>query len=210
MNQTEGEMLHVPAPDTPVDTALLNHWVDRMRGGDLAARDELLRSVSNRLERLARKMLRRFPSVQRWAQTDDVLQNALLRLLRAMEQVRPVSAKDFFGLAALQMRRELVDLARHFHGTFGMAAHHHSGSVSAATDRQSSTETPEELEKWTLFHEAVENLPPEEREVVNLIYYHGWKRGAVAELFGLSTRTIQRRWESALVRLRSAIKNRAL
>jgi RNA polymerase sigma-70 factor (ECF subfamily) len=57
----------------------LNH----IRQGDTTASDELLRSVCGRLETLARKMLRGFPKVRRWAQTDDVLQNALMRLLRS-------------------------------------------------------------------------------------------------------------------------------
>ena len=47
--------------------------------GDLAAPEELLRAIGGRLEALARKMLRRHPGVGRWADTDDVLQNALHR-----------------------------------------------------------------------------------------------------------------------------------
>jgi hypothetical protein len=54
-------------------------------------------------------MLRGFPAVQRWADTRDVLQASLLRLLHALEEVRPSSSRDFFGLAAEQIRRELLD-----------------------------------------------------------------------------------------------------
>jgi RNA polymerase sigma-70 factor (ECF subfamily) len=82
--------------------------------------------VCGRLERLARKMLRRFPGVHRWAETGDVLQNALLRLLRALQEVRPESVRGFFGLVAEQMRRELLDLARHFCGPQGLGARHDS------------------------------------------------------------------------------------
>src|SRR4051794_9362283 len=106
-------------PDEAGKTIRIFQWGDRMRGGDPAARDELLRATCGRLERLARKMLRRFPGVHRWAETGDVLQSALLRLLRALEQVRPASTRDFFGLAAEQMRRELLDLSRRFHGPRG-------------------------------------------------------------------------------------------
>ena len=52
-------------------------------------------------------------------QTDDVLQNAVVRLLRALEEVRPPSVRAFFGLAATQMRRELLDLARRYQGRGG-------------------------------------------------------------------------------------------
>jgi len=58
-------------------------------------------------------MLGRFPTVRGWADTGDVLQSAVMRLLRALKEVRPGSVRDFFGLAAEQMRRELLDLARH-------------------------------------------------------------------------------------------------
>jgi RNA polymerase sigma-70 factor (ECF subfamily) len=65
--------------DPPVHTTQPHLWLDRMRAGDLSARDELLHNLCGRLERLARTMLHRFPRVRRWAETDDVLQNALLR-----------------------------------------------------------------------------------------------------------------------------------
>ena len=113
-------------PDSSVHTTQLHGWLERMRAGDLAAREEMLRRLSARLERLARKMLRRYPRVQRWTDTEDVLQNALLRLLRALEQVQPGSMREFFGLAAEQMRRELLDLAKHFHGPLGVGANHAS------------------------------------------------------------------------------------
>jgi DNA-directed RNA polymerase specialized sigma24 family protein len=86
--------------DTTPHTAQLHRWLDRVQAGDLSAREELLRSVGNRLERLARKMLGRFPTVRRWVETDDVLQSALVRLLRALEEVRPDSMRHFFALAA--------------------------------------------------------------------------------------------------------------
>src|SRR5215471_11990239 len=97
-----------------VNTKHLHHLLDRMRAGDGAAREELLRQTCARLEVLARKMLRRFPTVKAWAQTDDVLQGALLRLLRSLEKVQPAGMRDFYNLATVQMRRELLDLARHF------------------------------------------------------------------------------------------------
>src|SRR6202020_1741467 len=59
----------------------------RMQDGDEKARNELFRHMAGQLERLTRKMLRQFPGVRRWAGTDDVLQSALIRLLRTLEAV---------------------------------------------------------------------------------------------------------------------------
>jgi RNA polymerase sigma factor (sigma-70 family) len=192
--------------DSPPQTAQLHRWLERMRAGDLTAREELLRSVCGRLERLARKMLRQFPGVHRWTQTDDVLQNALLRLLRALEQVQPAGMRDFFNLAAQQIRRELLDLARHYYGPCGVGANHDS-QPQHATDSApehhllDQTDNPDELDRWCRFHEEVERLPADEREVVGLIFYHGWTQVEVAEVCGVDVRTVRRRWEFALVQL---------
>jgi RNA polymerase sigma factor (sigma-70 family) len=48
----------------------------------------------------------------------------------------------------------------------------------------------------------VAKLPAQEREVVGLAFYHGWSQAEVAELFGVSERTVQRWWQSALLKLR--------
>jgi RNA polymerase sigma-70 factor (ECF subfamily) len=198
--------------DPSAHTAQLHGWLDRLQAGDLAAREELLRGVGNRLERLARKMLRRFPGVHRWVETDDVLQSALLRLLRALQEVRPESMRAFFGLAAEQMRRELLDLARHYYGPHGQGAHHasHGSGADASTPAHEPPDRdadPAELERWCLFHQQVEQLPAEEREVVGLIFYHGWKQADVARLFGVSERTVRRRWEAALVKLHHVLND---
>ncbi len=172
--------------------------LDRMRGGDLAARDELLKGVGARLEKLARKMLRKYPHVRRWTETGDVLQNAIIRLLRALESIRPKTTRDFFNLAAVQIRRELIDMARHYYGPHGQAANFESGQ----SDNPGPADSGEQdLDFWTSFHTAVETLPVEEREVVSLIFYHGWQQQQVADLFQVNTRTIRRWWQSALVKL---------
>jgi RNA polymerase sigma-70 factor (ECF subfamily) len=195
------------APST-LDAGLLA-LLERTRAGDLQAREELFRGVCGRLERLAGKMLRSFPRVGRWAQAEDVVQNVVLRLLRSLQEVRPSSARAFFNLAAELIRRELIDLARHFYGAEGIGAHHDSQvvgdspcTVAPVDDRDDAAE----LEKWCAFHQQVERLPVEEREVIGLIFYHGWKQAQVAELFGVSERTVRRWWESALRRLNQGLQ----
>jgi RNA polymerase sigma-70 factor (ECF subfamily) len=190
-------------------TTQLHRWLERLRAGDATARDELLRAVGARLECLAHNMLRRFSNIRRWADTDDVLQNSLLRLLRTLEQVEPPSMRDFFNLAAALMRSELLDLARHF----ARAKRHEAAAPGAPAPGESgpAPEPPapavdnDELERWTQFHEACAELPAEEREVVGLIYYHGWEQADVAELFGVSVRTVRRRWQAALVKLQGLL-----
>jgi RNA polymerase sigma-70 factor (ECF subfamily) len=193
-------------PDSSLHTTQLRRWAERIRAGDRSAGEEMLRAVHARLERLARKMLRRFPAVGRWEETGDLLQNATLRLLRALEEVKPSSVRDFFGLAAEQMRRELLDLARRYHcrriaGPSHAAVRRGSDADVTAPEPAAPADDPDDLEKWTAFHEAVERLPVEQREVVGLIYYHGWTQAEAAEHLGLSKRTVQRHWTAALLAL---------
>lgn len=57
------------------------------------------------------------------------------------------------------------------------------------------------LDMWTAFHERVKQLPAEEREVVGLIFYHGWTQAQVAELLQVNERTIRRWWVAAQMKL---------
>src|SRR5262245_31562114 len=194
----------MPADESPPPTAQLHLWLRRHKAGDRAAFDDLVRVLGRRLEGLTRKLLRGFPNVRRWADTDDVMQNALLRLLRSLETIEPASMRDFYNLAAAHMRRELLDLARHF----ARANRHDAGPPASPglSDARGGAEPEDrtadrgDLERWVRFHEEVEKLPAEEREAVGLIYYHGWSHAQVAELFGVSVRTVQRHWQSALVK----------
>src|SRR3954451_23981790 len=107
-------------------TARLQQCLERLQAGDEKARAELLAGACDRLGRLTQAMLRDYRRVRRWEQTDDVLQSALLRLHRALETVRPASLREFYPLGALQIRRELIDLARHHYGPESPGAHHES------------------------------------------------------------------------------------
>jgi RNA polymerase sigma-70 factor (ECF subfamily) len=192
--------------DPAVNTIELHRCLERMRAGDKTAQDDLIRGVCTQLETLASKMLRRFPNVNRWAETGDVLQSALLRLFRGLKKLdAPASMPQFFALAAQQMRRELLDLARRHCGPNRPALHHAS---QVPTDERTMSlepadagEEPADLEKWCSFHEEVEKLPAEEREVVGLIYYHGWQQAEVAQLLKITERTVRRRWASAMLKL---------
>ena len=112
-------------------STVIQGCIDRLRAGDESARAALLSCASDRLARMARKMLKGYPGVARWEQGDDIAQNALIRLERALRAVAPPTARDFFRLAAAEVRRELIDLARHYYGPRGLGAHHSSDAEHA-------------------------------------------------------------------------------
>jgi RNA polymerase sigma-70 factor (ECF subfamily) len=149
-------------------------------------------------------MLHGYPQLRRWEQTDDVLQNSMIRLHRALADVRLESVRHFFRLAASVVRRELIDLARHHLGPEGAGAHHHTDG-QPADDAGGSLHVdamePYDLSSWTEFHLEVENLPDDEQEVVSLLFYEGLTQEEAAKVLSISLRTLKRRWQAAKLRL---------
>ena len=170
--------------------------------GDEQAYQELLSLASLRLQRLARKMLRDFPRLRRWEQTDDVFQTAAIKLHQSLSQVRPESVRQFFGLAATQIRRTLIDLARRHYGPHGQAANQESAE---AAEPQGKVDSPESLASWAEFHEQVDKLPDDQREVFQLLWYSGTTQREAAELLGISERTVLRRYCRAKLTLRDVL-----
>ena len=195
------------SPVTVSDTQLQN-LINSGLNGDSTANDALLAHASERLLRLTRKMFHAYPSLRRWEQTDDVFQNSMLRLHDALAAKQVTSVRHFFNLAGVQIRRELIDLGRHHYGPQGAAKKHHTDHQPS--DNQDGAlydqaDEPEDLTSWSEFHAEVENLPEDEREVVNLHYYEGLTLEESAELLGLSTSTVKRRWHAARLRICEAM-----
>jgi RNA polymerase sigma-70 factor (ECF subfamily) len=190
-------------------TTYLQDCLDRLRAGQSAARQELLAAACERLLRLTRVMLRDFQRLKQWEQTDDVFQSAMVRLQRALQDVTPPSLRDFYRLGALQIRRELLDLARHY--SAGQAAGQQPARPRGVPDLQASsapqpepscdTFEPKNLAAWSDFHREVDALPEEEREVFDLLWYQGLGHTEAAALLGVSARTVKRRWQSACLQI---------
>lgn len=192
-------------------TTQLQLWIERMNAGESAARTQLVGHACERLRRLTCKMLHDFPHLRRREEADDILHNAVVRLLRALEDVPVGSVAEFFHLAAVQIRRELIDLARHYarrpeapaqRGRQGGAD---SSRRTLAPEEGPSTSTfdPQKLASWTEFHEQVEALPVEEREVFGLLWYHGLSQAEAATVLNVSLATIKRWWLSARLRFQA-------
>jgi len=189
-----------------MDSLRMHRCVERWQGGDRAAADELLRAFGARLEHLARKMLRTFPNVRESAETGDVLQGSLIRLLCTLQQIQPASTRHLLNLAAVHVRRELLDLARRSASRHEVqvrsgdeSADGQAGGLALAPAR--FADSPEDLELWCRFHGMVDRLPAEEREVIGLTFYHGWTQGQIAELLQVDQRTVRRRWQSGCLEL---------
>jgi len=129
-------------------TTTLRDLIGRYQAGENSALNVLIRRTEERLAQFARRMLSGFPGVAAREQVEDVLQNALIRLTRSLRQETPASVRDFFGLAAMHVRRELLDLAR------SHARRPTAPLPNDPTDQAGDSTT--ELDRWTALHEAVE------------------------------------------------------
>jgi RNA polymerase sigma factor (sigma-70 family) len=191
-------------PPSSLHTEQLASLLARMQQGDRGAAEELIRCAGERLERLARQMLRGFPVVRAQEQTGDVVQEATLRLLAALRAVSPPDTRAFFALASQHIHFHLLDMARRYHR-----------GVPRPLDEQPTPLAPgtgprevEELERWQALHEVVAGLPEEQREVFGLRFYHGWSWPQIGELLRVNERTARRYWLEAGMTLRERLEGR--
>lgn len=223
-------------------TQRLQGLLNQLQQGHSSARDDLINVACDRLNHLTRKIFQDFARLKSFEQTEDIAQNAAVRLRQSLEDVTPATVREFFGLAALQIRRELLDLNRKLYGRApGQAGAGHSagsGSGDAAgqpaggqrrvpvqvglpANRGSTDETearkdvdgsdmthdPRRLECWSRFHEAVQNLSEDMREVVELLWYHELSQQEAAEVLKVDESTVKRRWRDAKLKLHSQLED---
>ena len=205
----------MPLDPDITNAAAVDDCLVRLAAGDLTARDRIIELCAVRLRVLASRLLDRFPTVRRWDDTDDVFQNAALRLHRALGAVRPESPRAVLSLAATQIQRELLDLARRHAGPESHARNHETNLVRADSEpdapafhveRAADPRPP--LDRWTHFHEAIAGLSPERRETFQLVWYFGADQKTVARLLDCSERTVRTRWREARDAVRAALDGR--
>jgi RNA polymerase sigma factor (sigma-70 family) len=171
----------------------------RLRAGDAAARREMFAHVAERFRPLAHKLLRiNFPRVGLHAETDDILHDALCRLIPYLEhcEVDIGSSKgQFYKLTTMVLRHTLVDAARKHFGSLqgrpisdGLEANHPL--------LQESSGLNDWREKIRL-HELVERLPEPERTVIHMSLYLGYGTTRIAQCLKVHPGTISRRLASA-------------
>ena len=185
----------------------------RLEQGDPEARDRIIELCADRLRVLSHRMLGRFPGVRRHDDTDDVFQGAAMRLHRALGQLAEErqSPRSLMALAATQIHRELVDLARRNAGPTSYAANHGTnvarGTESGRYFVDAAETTDEPLERWELFHNAVNRLDPRQKETFHLVWYLGADQKTIARLLGCSERTVKTYWREARDAVKAALEN---
>ncbi|HET6572581.1 MAG TPA: sigma-70 family RNA polymerase sigma factor [Fimbriiglobus sp.] len=185
-------------------SALLRSLLARCEGGDESARRELIDRTYERLRRLAAVILNEsFPRLKdtpALLDTTDVTNEAALKLYEALAEIRPATGRDFFRLAAQRIRWLLLDQAKRIDREGGRPT---AGRPDSSPPDGSKPDLPPAL---AALYEQIEQLPEQEREVVDLLYFHGLTQAEAATYLDVSERTIRRRWTVAKVQLYEGLK----
>lgn len=186
-------------------TSQISGLLDRLHGGDASAREALIAYAADRLNTLAQEMLRA-NRLQRWEQSDDLLQQTLMRLSGSIDNGQIDNVRSFFRLASLEMRHALIDLARRYFGPNGIGTHHETqGSDSPGHPVRVFVSSDDarmaRVEAMRRLYDAIESLPEEERDVVDLLWFHDLSQIEAAAVLGVATKTVARRWARARLRL---------
>jgi RNA polymerase sigma-70 factor (ECF subfamily) len=179
--------------------------LDRLRTGDDAARNELFAKTYDQLLRLAGTIFQTdFPRLLRSHDAESILHQALPRLIRALAELGPVAPRDYFRIAAQHMRWVLLDLARRRREVLLYPSppdEAGTGSKVNPVDAGDTTFDPVGLAEWAELHRQIEQLPEKEREVTELLWYHGLTQAEAARLLDVSERTVKSRWREARMKL---------
>lgn len=181
--------------------------------GEPGALDRVLLACHPQMEKLARRMLGVHPEIRRgFGDTCDVAQQAWMRLVKALRDVRPETALHVMRLAYLEVRREISDLARKYGGPRSFDKQRGTnviqpGSkviplIDKAVAPSTSLTSLDDLER---FHRAVDRLPQDLRDVFTMRHYLAAKVNDVALAVGCDARTVKRRWAEAKQRLHAAL-----
>lgn len=163
------------------------------REGDRDALDRLIPLVYDDLRRLARRQLRH-EAGPRTLQATALVHEAYVKL-SAGAALEARDRTHFLAIAARAMRQVLVDEARR------RRAGKRGGDwvrTTLAEGQHAVDMAPEEL---IALDQALEELEPRQRQVVELRFFGGLEEAEIAAALGVSDRTVRREWVKARARL---------
>lgn len=186
-------------PDEPAESAVPGD-VTRFLQGQTAEAPEALAFVHLELRRAASRLLQR-ERVGHTLSPTDLVHEAWLRLADSAPD-RVAGRKHFVGLAVRLMQRVLIDHARR-----RLAAKRGGGEVPVTLEEYGLQPTlpPEELLALSDALERLEQQSPRLRTVVEYRFFGGLEEAEIAELLGVTTRTVQRDWVRARAWLHQAM-----
>lgn len=159
--------------------------------GEGAARDKLFALLYEELRQCARRQLRGNAVL---TLSTTALVNETYVKLAAASQLNPTTRQHFMALAARAMRQVMVDHARR------LQADKRGGGAIMVTLDERLPEQPDDAVDVLALDQALltlEQIDERAARVVQLHFFGGLAFPEVAELEGLTVRTVMRDWQAA-------------
>jgi RNA polymerase sigma factor (TIGR02999 family) len=178
--------MEIPGSTPPGEVTRL---LEAAEAGDRGALDRLVPLVYEDLRRVAHRQLDR-ESGGHTLQTTALIHEAYIKLAGG-GSVGATSRAHFLAIAARAMRQVLVDYARK-----RKAAKRGGGviSVTLGDEPQPADASAEDL---LALDEALEQLEPRQRQVIECRFFGGMEEKDIAVALGVSERTVRRDWVKA-------------
>jgi RNA polymerase sigma factor (sigma-70 family) len=186
-------------------TLAVQRYLDELAAGSPA--EPLIRALLDRAVRrlhqlCAGLLFRSYPRLTRPPlnlQVEEMLGGVVERLLKALQEARPTTTRQFFGLACQHMRWELNDMARRLDKQPAVAALPEESPAAPSDSASGLTVDAQRI------LEAIQALPEGEREAFDLVRIQGMSQAEAAEVLEVSVMTVNRRLHRALQLLTAAL-----
>jgi RNA polymerase sigma factor (TIGR02999 family) len=184
-------MMSTAQAASPPITELLQH----VAAGDRAAIDAVFAALYPDLKRIARSRLHQQGHGD-GLHTTTLVHESFVRLVHA-KALNLQGRRHFFAYAAKVMRNIIVDSAReHQAERRGGGAEH----VTLSGDEVEQLADGDGSAELVAVHDAVralETVDPDLAELVEMRYFGGYSDEEIAQLLGVTDRTVRRRWDKA-------------
>ena len=171
---------------------LLTEQLQRYSGGEPELAEAVLREVLPKLHQIAARELRRERYIAPLSKT-ELIHEAWIRSL-SKGGWKITSRQHFYAIAALAMRRVLVDFARS-----RLAQRRGEGQLPESLDalalnRIAEATDLESMVRMGSLMDQLEKANLEAARIVDMHYFTGFTFEEIAEITGLTSRQVRHRW----------------
>jgi RNA polymerase sigma factor (TIGR02999 family) len=171
----------------------LTEQLRRYSDGDREMAEAILREVLPKLHQIAVRELRRERYVAPLDPTELINEVWIRNLSKGGWKIN--SRSHFYAIAALAMRRVLVDFARMRLAPSRGNGHAPISLTEYATRETGSGVGPEEVVQIGILMEKLEQVDPESARVVDMHHFLGLTLEEIADITSLTFRQVRHRWE---------------
>jgi RNA polymerase sigma factor (TIGR02999 family) len=189
---------------TMSDALTLTEQLRSYSKGEKEIAEVVLREVLPKLHQIAVRELHRERYVAPLDPTELINEVWIRNLSKGGWEIN--NREHFYAIAALAMRRVLVDFAR-----MRLASSRGNGDIPVSLEEGAPTEkkaapSPETIVQIGLLMEQLEKSDVEAARIVDMHYFSGFTLEEIAEITGLTFRQVRHRWEKGRDWLKDRLK----